>query len=69
MNIFQRIAGAFAAIVFLVAAICGWIAWRGRLNEKKPIVRSAKILSVIFILFSVAVCVLFYLAFKDLTFR
>lgn len=90
MNAFQRAAGAFAAVVFLAAAIrmtavigfgrgvvifdsvaliaaaiCGWIAWRGRLNENQPIVWSAKILMAGFVLLLVALFLLFIFVYKD----
>ena len=55
----------FDSVALVAAAICGWIAWRGRLNANQPFVWSAKILMAGFVLILVALLLLFCFAYKD----
>jgi hypothetical protein len=55
----------FDSVALVATAICGWIAWRGRLNENQPIVWTAKILMAGFVLLLAALFLLYCWAYKD----
>jgi amino acid transporter len=49
----------FDLVALLAAAICGWIAWRGDLNENRPKVRFCKMVAFSLVLIVVSALLFF----------
>jgi TRAP-type C4-dicarboxylate transport system permease small subunit len=67
---FRTIIAALAGISVLVAvAICGWIAWRGRLNDNQPtsrwVIRWVKMVLAVSFILLLALFLFFCWLYKD----